>query len=234
MLRVAGVRAGYKGTNVLDGVTLQVEEGACIALVGSNGAGKTTLLRCISGLLPVSAGSIEFQGRPVQGRQAHEIAKLGLVQVPEGRSLFPHMTVLENLLIGGGCAGDARTARRQLQRVFDIFPRVRERQWQVARTLSGGERQMVAIARGVMANPRLLMLDEPSLGLAPLIVREVFAMLSRLGKEGITTLLVEQNVRLALTISDYVYVMENGRIVEHGRSSELASKESIRRAYLGR
>jgi branched-chain amino acid transport system ATP-binding protein len=214
-------------------VSLEVREGETVALIGSNGAGKTTTLRAISGLLPLRAGAVEFEGERVDGLGSAQIVMRGIAHVPEGRQLFPSMTVLENLELG--CRSAASRARRQetLERVFELFPRLRERRRQVAGTLSGGEQQMCAIGRGLMARPRLLMLDEPSLGLAPVMVRTIFENLRRINAEGLTILLVEQNVLRSLELSHRGYVLENGCITLEGPARELRESPRIKQAYLG-
>jgi branched-chain amino acid transport system ATP-binding protein len=214
-------------------VSLEVRVGEVVALIGSNGAGKTTTLRAISGLLPLRRGRIELDGRPLSGLGSAAVVAAGIAHVPEGRQLFPTMTVLENLELGARTAeGRARRAET-LTRVYALFPRLAERQRQLAGTLSGGEQQMVAIGRALMARPRLLMLDEPSLGLAPVVVSAIFANLTAINRDGLTILLVEQNVLRALRLSHRAYVLENGTITLAGPSADLLADERIRRAYLG-
>jgi branched-chain amino acid transport system ATP-binding protein len=218
---------------VLDGVSFDAEDGEIVSVVGANGAGKSTLLKVISGMLRASAGDIEFAGQSITYLPPHEIVLRGIVHVPEGRRLFGDMSVLENLLLGSTHA-QARTARPQgLERVFSLFPILRERQSQLARTLSGGEQQMLAIARGLMSKPRLLMLDEPSLGLAPKIVTEILGVITQLNREGLAILLIEQNVKHALAIAHRGVVLENGRIALADTGKALLGNEHTRRAYLG-
>ncbi|MGO8914287.1 MAG: ABC transporter ATP-binding protein [Stellaceae bacterium] len=233
MLEVTGLCAGYGEVAVLHDIALAVPEGAVTALIGANGAGKTSLLRTISGILRPQSGSILYDGRAIETLAPDRIVAAGLVHVPEGRRLFPTMTVLENLLVGSSAS--AARARRQesLDFVFQLFPRVHERRQQYAGTLSGGEQQMVAIGRALMACPRLLLLDETSLGLAPLVVEEIFRAIARLKARGMTILIVEQNTALALEAAHYAYVIEHGRIVLQGASGALARDDRVRRAYLG-
>jgi len=214
-------------------VTFHIEEGEVVALIGSNGAGKSTLLRVVSGLIRPSEGVVEFMGTPIHQTAPERIVRLGLVQVPEARQLFPNLTVLENLELGGYLFGRRHIAE-SLQRMFDLFPVLSERQPQKAGTLSGGEQQMLSIARALMAKPRLLLLDEPSLGLAPLVVEEIYRTIQILHKQGTTILLVEQNAMGALEIAERVYVLETGRIVLSGKASELMEHDDVQRAYLGR
>ncbi len=233
MLKLNGVSAHYGDVQALRGVTCQVKEGEIVSIIGSNGAGKSTTLSTISGILPASSGRIEFLGRRIENLSPHEIVNEGVVQIPEGRLLFPYMSVLENLELGG-FNDKARLARgNNLKTVFSLFPILQERRNQLAGTLSGGEQQMVAIGRGLMALPKLLMLDEPSLGLAPLMVRQVFDTVKTINGQGITILLVEQNVFHCLSTSGRGYVLENGSIVLEGGGKELLSNPQVREAYLG-
>jgi len=231
MLSVEGLEAGYGDVQVLWGVSLRVERGEVVALLGSNGAGKTTTLRAISGLLRPTSGRITFDGVDITGKPAHEIVRLGVSMVPEGRRLFPKMTVYENLRMGAYLVGG--DVRDRFEMVYSLFPILRERRDQLAGTLSGGEQQMLAIGRGLMSSPRLLMLDEPSLGLAPKIVHEVLRAVQQIREEGVTVLLVEQNVQQALSIADRGYVIETGRIVLEGTGGELLENEHVKTAYLG-
>ncbi|HEV8439023.1 MAG TPA: ABC transporter ATP-binding protein [Methylomirabilota bacterium] len=233
LLRVDRIEAAYGDVTAVREVSLEVRDGETVALIGSNGAGKTTTLRAISGLLPLRGGAIEFEGRRLDGLGPAEIVGRGIAHVPEGRQLFPSMTVLENLELGARSAvGKARKAE-SLRRVFELFPRLWERRRQVAGTLSGGEQQMCAIGRGLMACPRLLMLDEPSLGLAPVMVKTIFENLSRINAQGTTVLLVEQNVLRSLQLSHRGYILENGRIALAGLATELLTSPHIKQAYLG-
>ncbi|HEU4389231.1 MAG TPA: ABC transporter ATP-binding protein [Blastocatellia bacterium] len=233
MLELEDVAAGYGRVQVLWGVTLSVRDGEIVTLIGANGAGKTTTLKTISGVVPVLAGRIRFSGDAVDHLQPHEVATRGVAHVPEGRRLFPALTVRENLDLGAVTSVARRKRAESLERTFALFPRVRERQHQLAGTLSGGEQQMVAIGRGLMACPRLLMLDEPSLGLAPRIVQEMFEIVRTIRSEGISVLLVEQNVQQSLKLADRAYVLENGRIVLEGRGEDLLNDARVREAYLG-
>jgi branched-chain amino acid transport system ATP-binding protein len=233
MLEIDGVDAYYKDLQALWGVSMQVNEGELVALVGPNGAGKTTTLRAISGLLKPAEGSIRFNGKSLAKESANKIVQLGISQVPEGGRIFTGMTVLENLELGAYVAQARREKDQSLEWVFEIFPRLEERKNQRAGTLSGGERQMLAIGRALMSKPRLLLLDEPSFGLAPLLVDHIFEMIGEINGQGVTVLLVEQNIRAALELTQRAYVIENGRIVGQGHGEDLLSFESIRSAYLG-
>jgi len=232
MLFIENLHVAYGKVQALWGVTLEVLEGEIVALVGANGAGKTTLLRTASGVLRRHSGSITFRGKRLEEASSQEIVRSGLVHIPEGRKLFPEMTALENLLMGGYTAGKSDRPQR-LDRVFAVFPVLKERQTQLAGTLSGGEQQMVAIGRGLMAGPKLLMLDEPSLGLAPLLVEEVFQVITEINRSGVTVLLVEQNTQHALSLAHKGFVMESGKIVLSGSGSELLANINVRKAYLG-
>jgi branched-chain amino acid transport system ATP-binding protein len=233
MLELDGVRAGYGRVQVLWEVSLRVGEGEIVALIGPNGAGKTTTLRAISGLLPVIGGQIRFAGRRIAGTRPHRIVGLGLSQVPEGRRLFAGLTVRENLELGGYLARRSGGAPARLAEVFQLFPRLAERQQQHAGSLSGGEQQMLAIGRGLMSGPRCLLLDEPSLGLAPLIVKEIGRIVAAIRERGTTVLLVEQNAILALRLADRGYVMENGRVVLEDTGARLRENPAVRTSYLG-
>jgi branched-chain amino acid transport system ATP-binding protein len=233
LLKLESIEVGYGDVTAVAGVSLEVREGETVALIGSNGAGKTTTLRAISGLLPLRRGAIELGGARVDGLAPARIAERGIAHVPEGRQLFPTMTVMENLELG--CRGGASRERKKesLARVFELFPRLWERRRQLAGTLSGGEQQMCAIGRGLMACPTLLMLDEPSLGLAPVMVNAIFENLRRINAQGLTVLLVEQNVLRSLQLSHRGYVLENGRIALQGSADELLKSAHIKQAYLG-
>jgi len=232
MLAIEGIDVHYGDIPALRDVSLKVEEGELVALVGPNGAGKTTTLRTISGLLRPTSGNIQFQGRPLGKERAHHIVELGISQVLEGGRIFTGLTVLENLELGAFGAKARKNKDESLRWVYSIFPRLEERQDQRAGTLSGGERQMLAIGRALMSKPRLLLLDEPSFGLAPLLVENIFQMITEINRQGVTVLLVEQNVRAALELTNRAYVIENGRIVGEGSGEALLSFESIRSAYL--
>ncbi len=233
MLKLVDVNARYGKTQVLWDVGLVVDSGEIVALVGSNGAGKTTLLRTICGLLPPSSGRVEFLDRRIDGLPAHAVVDLGISQVPEGGRVFPDMSVGENLEMGAYSSQVWGRRRETMQRVFRIFPTLKERQRQLAKTLSGGERQMLAIGRALMSRPKLCLLDEPSYGLAPLLTAEVFRIARMLREEGITVLLIEQNVKHTLETADRAYVLENGRISLEGRCSDLLENDYVRKAYLG-
>jgi branched-chain amino acid transport system ATP-binding protein len=233
MLRVEGLEVSYGNVQALWGVSLDVAAGEIVALVGANGAGKTTTLRTISGLRRPRAGAVLLDGERLDRLSTADIVARGVVQVPEGRKLFPEMTVLDNLLLGGFGRAARPHQRARLDQVFGIFPRLRERRGQVAGTLSGGEQQMVAIGRGLMAGPRILMLDEPSLGLAPILVEEMFRVVEEINRAGVTVLLVEQNTEHALAIAHRGFVLESGRVVLAGTGRELLGNEGVRQAYLG-
>ena len=233
LLDVKGLRAGYGDVPVLRGVDLAIQAGSITALIGANGAGKTTLLRAISGIIPAEAGSIRYDGQDILGKPPQDIVRAGLVQVPEGRRLFPDMSVFENLLIGSSSPSARPRRDENLKMVFELFPKVRERGGQRAGTLSGGEQQMVAIARALMASPRLLLLDETSLGLAPIVVDEIFVAVRRLAAQGMTILVVEQNTALALEVADHGYVLEQGHFAMEGPASGLMADPRVKQAYLG-
>jgi branched-chain amino acid transport system ATP-binding protein len=232
MLEVQGIDAGYKDLQALWDVSLRVNEGELVALVGPNGAGKTTTLKVISGLIKPTAGNVLLDGHPLAKEPPHKIVDLGISQVLEGGRVFTELTVLENLELGSFGAKARKAKDENLERVFDLFPRLQERQRQRAGTLSGGERQMLAIGRAMMSAPRLLMLDEPSFGLAPILVEQIFGMITEINRLGVTVLLVEQNVRAALELTQRAYVIENGRVVGEGSGDSLLSFDSIRAAYL--
>ncbi len=232
LLEIRGLRGGYGRVEVLRGVDLAVAEGEIVALLGSNGAGKSTLNHTVCALLPCWAGTVHFEGADLTRASCREVVRAGLVQVPEGRRIFPNLTVVENLELGAYARARARRAAN-LERVFATFPRLAERRAQKAGTMSGGEQQMLAIGRGLMAEPRLLILDEPSLGLSPLLVEEMFGLIRRLHGEGLSVLLVEQNVGQSLEIADRAYVLENGQIRFSGTPGELLASAELKRAYLG-
>ncbi|RMF29897.1 MAG: ABC transporter ATP-binding protein [Chloroflexi bacterium] len=233
ILEVENLASGYGEVQILWGVSLQLQQGQLTTLVGSNGAGKTTLLRTVMRLVKPWEGRVLFDGRDVTHLPPHAKAEMGLVLIPEGRQLFTEMTVEENLEMGATPSRARIHFRRNLERVYELFPRLKERRTQKAGTLSGGEQQMLAIARGLMADPVVLMLDEPSLGLAPLLVINLFDVIRRLKEEGLTMLLVEQNVHLALAISDYAYVLSEGRVEIEGEAATVRQMDQVRRAYLG-
>ena len=233
LLELRGVEVAYGDLPALRGVSVSVEAGETLSVVGANGAGKTTMLRVISGLMRPRAGQILFDGERLDSLPSHAIVGRGVVQVPEGRKIFPSLTVLENLELGSYVAAAKARRREGLEEVFGLFPRLKERERQAAGTMSGGEQQMLAIGRALMARPRLLMLDEPSLGLAPIIVTEIFRIIGEINRSGTTVLLVEQNTRQALALSRRGYVLENGRVVLEGSGAELLGNEHVKRAYLG-
>lgn len=234
ILTVNGLEAGYGDVRVVNGISFSVEDGAIATIVGANGAGKTTTMRALCGIIRAGAGSeVRFGDERIEGMPPHEIVKRGLVMVPEGRCLFPSLTVMENLELGSFQPHAKARRKESLNRVFSIFPRLSERSEQLAGTLSGGEQQMVAIARALMSLPRMLMLDEPSLGLAPVVVRTMFQVVSEINALGTTVLLVEQNVQHALAVSSQAWVIENGAIVLSGTGDEVLKNEHTRKAYLG-
>lgn len=233
LLELTGVSASYGRIQALSGVSLSVPEGSVVALLGSNGAGKTTTLNAISRLVPVQSGSIRFDGKPIESMASHRVVEGGVVQVPEGREVFRDMSVRENLEMGAYRRKDPKAVRADFERILDYFPKLRERLQQRAGTLSGGEQQMLLIGRALMARPRLLLLDEPSLGLSPVLVQQIFGFIDRLNKDGLTILLVEQNAAVALSTSSYAYILENGELALQGASKELRHDDSVRRTYLG-
>jgi branched-chain amino acid transport system ATP-binding protein len=233
MLEIRDLQVAYGDSLALDGVSLDVRRGEVVAIVGANGAGKTSLIRTIGGVLAPRAGNIRFEGRAIGGRPSHVVCDLGVGQVAEGRQVFPTLSVLENLQVGGMLPRARKAAPASLERVFDLFPRLRERVSQAAGTLSGGEQQMLAIGRCLMGAPTLVMFDEPSMGLAPSVVLEVFAVIRKLHETGITVLLVEQNVGASLKLADRAYVLENGQITLEGSGAELMGNPKVREAYLG-
>ncbi len=233
MLRVEDINVGYGDVQVLWDVSFQVKPGEFVVLVGANGAGKTTIMRTISCLVRPASGKVVFEGRELNGVQPYRIPDAGIAHVPEGRQLFPEMTVRENLELGSLKAGAKAMRKESMKWVLDLFPRLRERQGQLAGTMSGGEQQMCAIARGLMSRPKMMLLDEPSLGLSPLLAQEVFRLLGQIHRQGITILMVEQNVKKTLAICDRAYVLENGRIVLEGAGKDLLENEMVKKAFLG-
>ena len=233
MLKIDNIDVYYGAIHALKGISLEVNEGEIVTLIGANGAGKSTTLRTISGLLKPKAGSITFLGQNIAGVRAHEIVKKGISQVPEGRRVFAEMTVMENLYLGAFVRKDKAGIQQDLKHVFELFPRLEERKNQSAGTLSGGEQQMLAMGRALMSRPKLLLLDEPSMGLAPLLIKEIFNIIVDINKSGTTVLLVEQNANMALSIANRAYVLETGRITLSGKAQNLAASEDVRKAYLG-
>ena len=233
-LEIRDLCVSYGGIRALKGVSLSVDEGQIVTLIGANGAGKSTTLRAISGLQKVQSGSILYGGEELTSLPAKEIVRRGIIHVPEGRRVFPDMTVAENLKIGAFLRTDKAAIAQDMDYVYSLFPRLKERSWQLAGTLSGGEQQMLAVGRALMSRPKVLMMDEPSLGLAPLIVKDIFSIIRRVNQDGITVLLIEQNANAALRIADYGYVLETGTIALSGTGEELLKNESVREAYLGK
>ncbi len=233
MLKIENIDVYYGAIHALKGISVEVNEGEIVTLIGANGAGKSTILRTISGLLKPKAGQVSFEGKSIAGIPAQDIVKLSISQVPEGRRVFANMSVLENLELGAYIRNDKKGIQEDMEKVFVRFPRLSERRSQLAGTLSGGEQQMLAMGRALMSRPRLLLLDEPSMGLAPLLVKEIFSIIKEINASGTTVLLVEQNAHMALSIAHRAYVLETGRITLSGDAKELAASEEIRKAYLG-
>lgn len=233
MLKIDDINVYYGAIHAIKGISLEVNEGEIVTLIGANGAGKSTTLRTISGLLKPKTGTMTFEGKNIAGVPAHSIVKAGISQVPEGRRIFAEMSVMENLDLGAFIRKDKDGIQKDLKMVFERFPRLEERKNQEAGTLSGGEQQMLAMGRALMSRPRLLLLDEPSMGLAPLLIREIFSIIQDINKTGTTILLVEQNANMALSIANRAYVLETGRITLSGDAKELAASEDVRKAYLG-
>ena len=232
LLHINDLKVSYGGIEALKGISLDVEKGQIVTLIGSNGAGKSTTLRAIAGLISMKGGTITYDGQVISGQSPQKIVSEGICMVPEGRRVFANLTVLENLKIGAYLRKDDLTP--DLEHVYQLFPRLRERSWQPAGTLSGGEQQMLAVGRALMMRPKLLMMDEPSLGLAPLVIRDIFSIIRTLHEEGITILLVEQNANAALRVADSAYVLETGLITMNGTGVELLSDPSVKEAYLGK
>ena len=233
MLRIADLNVYYGAIHALKGISLEVHQGEIVTLIGANGAGKSTTLRTISGLIAPKSGAVDFEGQGIAGLGAHDIVRRGISQVPEGRRIFADMTVLENLELGAFIRNDKDGIASDMEMVFTRFPRLKERLSQQAGTLSGGEQQMLAMGRALMSRPRLLLLDEPSMGLAPLLIKEIFSIIVDINKAGTTILLVEQNANMALSIANRAYVLETGRITLSGSAKDLAASEEVRKAYLG-
>lgn len=232
MLSINNLKVNYGGIEAVKGISFEVEEGSIVTLIGANGAGKSTTLRTIAGLVSPASGSIQFQGEDITGKKANEIVTRGITLVPEGRRVFPDLTVLENLKIGAYLRRDKLD--EDIRWVYDLFPRLEERSWQAAGTLSGGEQQMLAVGRALMSRPKLMMMDEPSLGLAPLVVKGIFDIIKEINKQGVTILLIEQNANMALHTADVGYVLETGRITLSGSGKELLKNEDVKKAYLGK
>ena len=234
LLKVTDLVVSYGGIEALKGISFEVEQGQIITLIGANGAGKSTTLRTISGLVRPREGRIYFEGRDITDFNTQKIVETGIAMVPEGRRVFANLTVLENLRVGAYLRKDKDVIEEDINYVYDLFPRLKERSWQLAGTLSGGEQQMLAVGRAVMTRPKLIMMDEPSLGLAPLVVKDIFKIIQTLKSTGMTVLLIEQNANAALHACDYAYVMETGRITTSGTGEELLASEAIQEAYLGK
>ncbi|SHJ34939.1 amino acid/amide ABC transporter ATP-binding protein 2, HAAT family [Clostridium amylolyticum] len=233
MLKVSDLHVNYGFIKAVKGIDFHIPEGKIVSILGANGAGKTSTLKALSGIVPISKGSIELEDKKIDGKQAYEIVKQGIIHCPEGRKIFPQFTVEENLKVGSYVLGDNNEVKENFSKVYEYFPRLRERKNQIAGTLSGGEQQMLAIGRGLMASPKLFILDEPSLGLAPIIVKEIFQIIKEINKQGVTVLLVEQNAFQTLKIADYVYVLETGNIVLEGTAEVIRNDESVKKSYLG-
>ena len=234
MLEIKNLHVSYGGIKALRGINIEVPDGKIVTLIGANGAGKSTLLRTISGLVKAESGSILLDGKELSGLAINKICAEGIALSPEGRHVFTDLTVLENLKVGAYLRNDKKEIEKDLERVFELFPRLKERSWQFAGTLSGGEQQMLAVGRALMSRPKILMLDEPSLGLAPLIVQQIFDIIREINKSGVTVLLIEQNANMALKTADIAYVIETGAIVLSGSGKEVLSNPSVREAYLGK
>ena len=234
MLKIKDLHVSYGGIKALRGVDLEVPDGKIVTLIGANGAGKSTTLRTISGLVKAESGSITYDGKELLGMSINKILEQGIAQSPEGRRVFPNLTVLENLKIGAYLRKDRDGIEKDVRWIYELFPRLEERHWQPAGTLSGGEQQMLAVGRALMSRPKLLMMDEPSLGLAPLVVQGIFDIIRAINQQGVTVLLIEQNANMALKIADYAYVLETGCITKSGTGAALLADESIKEAYLGK
>jgi branched-chain amino acid transport system ATP-binding protein len=233
MLKVNGIDVFYGNIQALKGVSLEINEGEIVTLIGANGAGKSTLLKTLSGLLKPKSGSIEYLGNSISGKAPQSIVKVGISHVPEGRRVFSNMSVEENLELGAYLRKDKGGIRKDIQSVYELFPRLQERRKQLSGTLSGGEQQMLAMGRAIMAKPKLLLLDEPSMGLAPLMVKTIFQIIEKINHDGTTILLVEQNANMALSVANRAYVIETGRVVISGTAAKLQASEEIKKAYLG-
>ena len=234
MLKIENLYVNYGGINALRGISLEVQDGEIVTLIGANGAGKSTTLRTITGLVKAASGSVIWNGEEMIGKSIDTIFKSGIAMVPEGRRVFSDLTVLENLQIGAYLRKDKEEIDKDIEWVYSLFPRLKERYWQYAGTLSGGEQQMLAVGRALMSRPKLMMMDEPSLGLAPLVVQDIFSIIKEINRQGVTILLIEQNANMALRAADIGYVMETGRITMTGTGMELAANEQVREAYLGK
>ena len=234
MLKIENLHVSYGGIKALRGISLEVPDGKIVTLIGANGAGKSTTLRTISGLVKADSGSITYDGQELLGKPINKILEAGIAQSPEGRRVFANLTVLENLKIGAYLRKDKAEIEKDIQWVYQLFPRLQERSWQLAGTLSGGEQQMLAVGRALMSRPKLMMLDEPSLGLAPLVVQDIFKIIQEINRQGVTVLLIEQNANMALKIADLAYVLETGNITMSGTGAELLANDKVKEAYLGK
>ena len=231
ILSIKDLKVNYGGIEAVKGISFDVPEGSIVTLIGANGAGKSSTLRTVAGLVKPKSGNILFKGEDITGKSSIDIVKRGITLVPEGRRIFPDLTVLENLKIGAYLRKD--DLKEDIERVYSLFPRLKEREWQAGGTLSGGEQQMLAVGRALMSRPKLMMMDEPSLGLAPIVVRDIFKIIREINKKGVTILLIEQNANMALQTADYGYVLETGRISLSGTGAELLANEDVKKAYLG-
>ena len=234
MLKIKNINVSYGGIKALQDVSLEVPEGKVVTLIGANGAGKSTLLKSISGIVTPDSGSIEFLGNNIAGNKVYKTVGEGIALVPEGRKVFTDLTVAENLKIGSFLRNDKKKIEKDMEWIYSLFPRLKERSWQYAGTLSGGEQQMLAVGRALMSRPKLMMMDEPSLGLAPLVVQDIFSIIKEVNKSGVTILLIEQNANMALKTADLAYVLETGKIVLSGSGKDLLENESVKEAYLGK
>ncbi|WP_175719349.1 ABC transporter ATP-binding protein [Burkholderia anthina] len=233
MLKIKGLQVNYGGIQAVKGVDMEVRQGELVTLIGANGAGKTTTMKAITGLKPYSAGDIEYDGKSIKGVPSHELLKRGLAMVPEGRGIFARMSIVENMQMGAYLRNDKEQIKKDVERMFGFFPRLKERATQLAGTLSGGEQQMLAMSRAILSKPKLLLLDEPSMGLSPIMVEKIFEVVREISKEGITVLLVEQNARLALQAADRGYVMDSGTVTMEGDAKQMLDDPKVRAAYLG-
>ncbi|WGY67779.1 ABC transporter ATP-binding protein [Burkholderia cepacia] len=233
MLKIKGLQVNYGGIQAVKGVDMEVRQGELVTLIGANGAGKTTTMKAITGLKPYSAGDIEYDGKSIKGVPSHELLKRGLAMVPEGRGIFARMSIIENMQMGAYLRNDNDQIKKDVERMFGFFPRLKERATQLAGTLSGGEQQMLAMSRAILSKPKLLLLDEPSMGLSPIMVEKIFEVVREISKEGITVLLVEQNARLALQAADRGYVMDSGTVTMEGDAKKMLDDPKVRAAYLG-
>ncbi|VWD29472.1 amino acid ABC transporter ATPase [Burkholderia lata] len=233
MLKIKGLQVNYGGIQAVKGVDMEVRQGELVTLIGANGAGKTTTMKAITGLKAYSAGDIEYEGKSIKGIPTHELLKRGLAMVPEGRGIFARMSIVENMQMGAYLRNDGEQIKKDVERMFGFFPRLKERATQLAGTLSGGEQQMLAMSRAILSKPKLLLLDEPSMGLSPIMVEKIFEVVREISKEGITVLLVEQNARLALQAADRGYVMDSGTVTMEGDAKQMLDDPKVRAAYLG-